>query len=399
MDVHHPRGRVLYTYVAIYLVFAATTARAVFQLEDRSELPLLVGFLALYLLLLLVEPFLISRKLMYLHIINGLQTAIPLVLLLFIQNLDYFCLLFIPPCIQSILHFSRKVALYWIGAVTLIMVVTLLKLFPFSESIGYVIIYPAAIFLFSALSYLAKQAEEAQGRSELLLVDLQKANQKLQAYNAQVEELSAANERNRLARELHDSVTQIIFGLTLSAQAARILIDRDPGRAAAELDHLQVLAQSALTEMRALIHEMHPNSSAEEGLVPLLRRLAAERQSNDGITVDLQLKGERRLPRTIESELFRIAQEGLNNIAKHAHVDHAVITLDLEDANRVSLGIEDAGIGFDPAQVNSLPGHLGLTSMQERVQALGGTLVIDSQPNKGTHLRVEITLKQEVEHA
>jgi two-component system NarL family sensor kinase len=117
------------------------------------------------------------------------------------------------------------------------------------------------------------------------------------------------------------------------------------------------------------------------------------------LTVDLKIKGERRLSANIEAELYHIAQEALTNIVKHAHADHAVITLDLEDPNRAYLHIEDAGIGFKLAQAKSLPGHLGLTSMQERVQALGGTLVIDSQPGKGTRLKVDIALEQEMEHA
>ncbi len=254
------------------------------------------------------------------------------------------------------------------------------------------IIYPTAIFLFTGLSYLAKQAEEAKNRSEALLADLQIANRKLQAYAAQVEELAATNERNRLARELHDSVTQIIFGLTLTAQAARILLDRDPARVGAQLDHMQVLAQNALAEMRALIKQLHPTPVSEEGLAAGLRRLAAERNSMDGLTVELNLKGERSLPANIEDGLYRVVQEALNNIIKHAHTDHAVVTLNLEAEDTLNLCIEDAGIGFDPTRTHSLPGHLGLTSMCERVEALGGNLVIDSKPGKGTRLLVELAL-------
>jgi signal transduction histidine kinase len=264
--------------------------------------------------------------------------------------------------------------------------------------VGYAIIYPTAIFLFTGLCYLAMEAEEAQNRSEALLADLQAANHKLEAYAAQVEELAASNERNRLARELHDSVTQVIFGLTLAAQAARILLDRDPSRVAAQLDHIQGLAQNALAEMRALIQHLHPISGSGDGLAAGLRRQAAERQSADGLAVELNILGERRLPVKIEAELLRITQEALSNIVKHAHTSHAAITLNLEDAGRVSLCIEDHGVGFDPAETRALPGHLGLTSMAERVQALGGDLLIDSKPGGGTRLLVALALEQEVNH-
>lgn len=393
-----PRKRMLISYVALYLTFAAATARAWFQVESSSDLQLMIGLLSIYLVVLILEPFLISRSIITLHIVNGVQTGIALFLLLFIDKLDYFSLLFIPPCIQSILYFPRKTALIWIGAIILLMITALYVTFPQDESIGYVIIYPTAIFLFTTLSYLAKQAEEAQDRSEGLLADLQAANQKLQAYAAQVQELAVANERNRLARELHDSVTQIIFGLTLSAQAARILIDRDHTRAASELDRLQILAQKALAEMRALVQELHPNSGNAAGLIPQLRQLAADRRANEGLNVELTIKGGRRLDAKIESELFRITQEALNNVVKHAQTDKAIVTLDLENPGHVSLEIEDAGIGFDPIKARSMTGHLGLTSMQERVQALGGILTIDSNPGTGTHLRLDIALAQEVEH-
>lgn len=398
MSTRPNRRRVVISYAAFYLAFAAAAARAIFSLQNSPDIWFMVGMLAFYLLLLLVEPALISRNLAYLHVINALQTGISLVLLLFVDEFDFFSLLFIPPCAQSIMNFPRKTAFGWIGAICLVMVVALFQHFPLAESIGFVIIYPTAIFLFTGFCYLALQAEEAQNRSEALLADLQQANRKLQAYAAQVKELATAGERNRLARELHDSVTQIIFGLTLSAQSARILLDRDPARVAAQLDHLQVLAQNALAEMRALILQMHPRSIAEEGLTAGLRRLVTERQSNDGLKVELQIHGERRLPANIEEELFRIAQEALNNIVKHAHTDCAVITLNLEDGNRVLMGFEDAGAGFDLARAGSLPGHLGLTSMAERVQSLGGTLVVDSSPGKGTRIRVELILVQEENH-
>ncbi len=389
----------IFVYTALILTYAAAAARSIFQLEERADIPILIGCLAFYLVLLVFEPFLVPRRLAYLHVINGLQTGIALFLMLVIDNLDYFALLVIPPCTQSILYFPRKTAFAWIGGIIIAICATLLISFPIDESIGYIIIYPTAIFLYTALSYLAKQAEEARNRSDKLLADLQVANQKLQEYAEKVEELAAVNERNRLARELHDSVTQIIFGLTLSAQAARILIDRDPPRAALELDHLQVLAQNALAEMRELIQELHPHNDTVEGLVPALHQLAAKQKTMSGLTIDLHLKGDRRLPARMESELLSVAQEAVNNIVKHAQCEHALITLDLEDPKQIHLGIEDCGIGFDASHPPLLPGHLGLTSMQERVTALGGTLKIDSQPGKGTRLSVDIVQEQEIEYA
>jgi signal transduction histidine kinase len=220
-----------------------------------------------------------------------------LVLLLFMGEFDSFALLFIAPCAFSVLYFPRQdCGLSWTIGITILMEAALIVHFPADELLSYAIIYPAAILLVIGLVYLARQAEEAQVRSENLLADLEQANQKLQAYALQVEEMAVANERNRLARELHDSVTQTIFGLTLTAQAARILLERDPERAAGQLDHIQVLAKNALSEMRALIQQLHPHSIDDEGLILSLRRLVVERQANHGLKIDLKISGERRLP-------------------------------------------------------------------------------------------------------
>jgi signal transduction histidine kinase len=396
---HSSKRRLVITNVTIYLTFAAAISRGFFDIQGYGKLSPMLIVISIYFISLLVETYLISRSVFFLHFLNALQTILTFSLLLLIVKEDYISLMFIPVCIQSILNFPRKTAFIWIGSVSLLMVAALLTSFPIDESVGFVIIYPAAIFLFTSLVYLAKQAEEAQNHSEALLTDLQIANQKLQVYANQVEEFAATNERNRLARELHDSVTQIIFSLTLSAQAARILIDRDPPRAIVELDHLQSLAQSALTEMRTLIQELHPNQSKEEGLIPALRQLVKEIKTNNGLSIDLQIHGSLPLPENIENELIRVIQEALNNIVKHAYTDRAVVKLDLEDPARVLLGIEDEGVGFNPTKLKTQPGHLGLISMQERVQALGGSMVIDSYPGKGTRLAVIIDLELEAENA
>lgn len=398
MDSLPYRRRMFIAYTALYLAFAATAARAVFQLWNDKGLWFTVWMLGLYLVSMLIEPALIERKPTYLHVCNALQTGIGLLLLLGVSHLDYFALLFIPPCVQSVLHFPLRTALYWIITISLLMEMALLIHFPISESISYVIIYPAAIFLFTGLTYLALEAEKAQNRSEALLVDLQVANRKLQEYAVQVEELAAVKERSRLARELHDSVTQIIFGLTLSAQAARILLARDPARVPGQLDHMQDLAQKALAEMRSLIQEMHQNAPPNGRLADRLRALAAERKTADGLDVELNIDGEQNLPAGVEDGLFRVTQESLNNIVKHAQTSQAIISSRLENGNRFILCIEDHGVGFDPTHARSQPGHLGLTSMVERVGALGGHLLIDSAPGKGTRLTIELPLNQEVAH-
>jgi signal transduction histidine kinase len=398
LDTRPSRRWFVISYSAFYLILAAVAVRALLILERPENIQITIGMMALYLLLLIATPALITRRVAFLHLINTVQIGITLTLLLKVGQFDFFSMLFITPCALSMLNFPRRVALIWIGAISLVMSAALLIHFPFEESLSYVITYVAAIVLSAGLCYLAMEAEEERCRSQKLLVDLQEANQKLRVYSQQVQELAAAEERNRLARELHDSVTQIIFGLTLSAQAARILLDRDPAKVAVQLDHMQVLAKNALGEMRALIQQLHPSSAAEDGLAAGLRRLAKERQASDGLYVDLKINGEQHLSPKIEEALMRVAGEALNNIVKHARTSQAAIILNLGNRDRITLCIEDNGVGFDPAKARSQKGHLGLTSMYERIRALGGTISIDSKPGKGTTMRVELELGQEVKH-
>jgi signal transduction histidine kinase len=168
-----------------------------------------------------------------------------------------------------------------------------------------------------------------------------------------------------------------------------MLLDQDASRAAAQLDRVQELAQDALAEMRSLIRQLRPKTVAELGLVPALQQHVAERQSRDGLHVVLQVDGERRLPGETEEALFRVVQEALNNVVKHAQTDQAEVCLELR-GETISVTVEDRGVGFDPAGVDSDASHLGLTSMHERVKALGGSLSVESQPQQGTRIQIKV---------
>jgi signal transduction histidine kinase len=190
----------------------------------------------------------------------------------------------------------------------------------------------------------------------------------------QAQELAALEERQRLARELHDSVSQALYGMALGLHTARIQLDRDPQELPESLDYLLSLAEAALDEMRALIFELRPESLESEGLVTALSKQGAALQARHGITVLTQLCEEPALPLKVKQELYRIAQEAMHNTVKHARARKVDLRLS-QAANAVILEVRDDGVGFDP--LGSFPGHLGLHSMQERVSSLGGMLQID----------------------
>jgi len=202
-------------------------------------------------------------------------------------------------------------------------------------------------------------------------------------------ELSTIEERKRLARELHDSVTQTLFSIGLTAEAAAELVDLDPARAREQLGHLQELTRAAMGEMRSLIFELRPAELETEGLAAALRKHVDVVRRLHGQEIDLAVEGDRRLPPDVERGLLRIAQEALGNAVRHSGAQRVKLSLAAHDS-RVTLRVLDDGRGFDPEEAVMRSRRLGLTSMRERAEALGGTLAIDSEPGRGTAIEVEV---------
>jgi signal transduction histidine kinase len=202
-------------------------------------------------------------------------------------------------------------------------------------------------------------------------------------------ELSTIEERKRLARELHDSVTQTLFSIGLTAEAATELVEADPARAREQLGHLQELTRAAMGEMRSLIFELRPAELETEGLAAALRKHVDVIRRLHEQDIELCVEGDRRLPPHVEKGLLRIAQEALGNAVRHSGARSVTLTLAARDSV-VSLRVEDDGHGFDPEEAVTRSRRLGLTSMRERAEALGGTLAIDSEQGRGTTVDVEV---------
>lgn len=383
--------------VVAYLLFAGVALRGLNNYSGTPFLWVVAGLLLAWLLLRVSQTRLGRRFEWYPHLYFALQTCLVLLLSLLPPYVDYFVVLYIPLSVDAMSFFSQRTAFVWIGIFTLAMAGVLVATFGWLYALPLIIIYASAYLFFASYAAITRRAEEARAESQELLTRLQAAHRELQAYAAQVEKLAAAEERNRLARELHDSVTQTIFSMNLTAESARILLERDPARVVAQLDRLQELSRGALAEMRSLISQLRPRLATEDGLIPALRRHCAERGNQDGLAVALHLEecqeGARRLPPETEEALFRIVQEALNNVVKHAQTDRVEVRLRLTD-DVVSLLIEDHGVGFDSNDVDSRARHLGLTSMQERAKTIGATFAIESQPGSGTRIRVEKELQE-----
>jgi len=205
----------------------------------------------------------------------------------------------------------------------------------------------------------------------------------------QAQQVAALEERQRLARELHDSVTQSLYGITLYAEAAaRLLSVGDTELASDHLREVRQTAQEALREMRLLIFELRPPVLEQEGLVAALESRLETVEERSGLKTEFVVEGDGRLPPDAEEGLYRIAQEALNNALKHAQARHITVNLRLEE-QAVILEITDDGIGFDTTTARE-QGGLGLPGMEERATRLGARLTVKSQPGEGTIVKVKL---------
>ena len=193
--------------------------------------------------------------------------------------------------------------------------------------------------------------------------------------------LAALQERQRLARNLHDAVNQSLFSAGLIAEVLPRLWERDPEAGRRSLEDLRRLTRGAQADMRLLLAELRPSTLTDAELGDLLRLLGNALAGRTNIPISMTVVGEGKLPADVQVALYRLCQEGLSNIAKHAGASQVDIQLQYE-AGAVELRIQDDGRGFDPEQAH--PGHYGLSMMRERAAAVGATLSITSQPGHGT---------------
>ncbi|MHB0857553.1 MAG: GAF domain-containing sensor histidine kinase [Anaerolineae bacterium] len=202
-------------------------------------------------------------------------------------------------------------------------------------------------------------------------------------------ELAIVEERRWLARELHDSVTQAMYSVTLYAEAARMALSAGKQDVAAEnLRELQTMAHEALFSIRLLIFELHPPILEGQGLAAALQIRLAAVETRAGLQTEMRVDGSRPLPMSIEEELYRIALEALNNVVRHARAQCVTVHVQF-DEQRVLLEISDDGMGYDPVEAKG-SGGMGLRGMEERAKRIDAKLEMLSAPGKGTTLKVEV---------
>jgi signal transduction histidine kinase len=215
---------------------------------------------------------------------------------------------------------------------------------------------------------------------------------------AQVEQAAVAAERQRLAHDLHDSVTQVLFSASLTAEVLPTIWRRDAAEGERALEDLRQLTRGALAEMRMLLLELRPTALYQARLDDLLGQLAAAFVGRARVPLALDVQADCQLPAPIRIAFYRIAQEALNNVAKHAEASQVSVSLHCQPAGEepliwATLCVCDDGHGFDPDETS--PDHFGLDIMRERAEAIGATLTIASRPGQG--VQVTATWRSEKE--
>jgi signal transduction histidine kinase len=205
--------------------------------------------------------------------------------------------------------------------------------------------------------------------------------------NASALERAALKERKRLSRELHDSISQTLYAISLGASTARELLLRDAALAAEPVECVRNLAENGIAELRSLLAGLRSEPVEAGGLVSALTRLVDGIRARDGIAVEARLGAEPATTPETRQALYRIAQEALHNVIRHSGARQACLSL-LSGSTAITVVIDDDGTGFDPRGV--FPGHLGLRAMRERAEQAGGTLEVESRPGKGTRVRATV---------
>ena len=384
--------------VLIGLILAGVVLRALtslFPSEDPYRWAAL-GVTALFSVLLGLSflPGFFQRVNPHLYFI--LQSAFTLSLLSLPPYLDFYAVFFGILSVQAMGIFPRQTAFRWIVAFGLMIGVALIWGLGWSEGLPLTILY---ITLYLALAYfvvLKDQAQSAQRESQRLLDELRKAHEQLQEHAAEIEALAVMKERNRLARDLHDSVTQSLYSLTLFTQAARERAKAgDLAQTNRSLERVADTAGQSLKEMRLLVYELRPLALEEESLVEALQgRLdQVERRSGVQTRLVVEVDGDLQLPETVEDELYHIGQEALNNALKHAHASSVAVRIcQPAGSEQLTFEVSDDGDGFDVGALNQ-GGGLGLLSIRERVENMHGELELESAAGQGTTVRVKVAVR------
>src|SRR5512136_829144 len=319
-------------YLATYLIYIAVIARAIGWNQETAPIPARIWtLLAIFGVILISQRALTRRFPLYPRLYTLVQSVLVITMLYSAPTLDFLPMLFFPLSFQAVQFFPNWIGFAWIGGFIVAMAGMFLFGMEWEAGVTMIIGGIGANGLMGSFALLMKRTERRRGENQRLFRDLQEAYRKLKDSAAQAETLAAATERHRLVRELHDSLTQTLFSMNLAVQSAQLAVTEAPLQIGEHLARLQTLARNAAGEVQALTRQASQRSPTQAGLATSLQRLAEQRLAQDVLQVRFEVIGQRALPEAVEAALYRIAQEALNNISRHAGVRQAMVRLCLED--------------------------------------------------------------------
>jgi signal transduction histidine kinase len=244
-----------------------------------------------------------------------------------------------------------------------------------------------AVLFTLVFSLLAVHSEKSRNQVQHLASELEYANRQLREYAVQAEELAATRERNRIAREIHDSLGHYLTVVNVQIEAARAVESSDPARAREAIAKAQAFTQEGLQDIRRSLAALRASPLDNKTLADALRELVAASQGA-GLPVEFELQGKpRQLPSPVELSLYRAVQEGLTNARKHAQAKQVRVVLDFQAADKTSVLVQDNGLG---TVLEKTSNGFGLLGLRERAHLLGGNLQVDTTPNAGFKLKLEV---------
>jgi signal transduction histidine kinase len=301
----------------------------------------------------------------------GAQVLIlSLLFLLGSNNSDAFNFLFIMLCVQIAVVSPARVAMLWIAVCFSVESLIILAMRG-TDGIYAIVFYSIAFVVSGFFGYTIQQVERERDRNQYLVEELKETQQKLQ-------ELAVVEERNRLARDLHDSVKQQVFAISMQLSAARASL-KEGDKAYPSVAQAEKLAQQAGAELTTLIHQLRPPVLEHKSLSEAIKGHLNDWMHQNNIETDLNI-GEVSVSPDGEQALFRVLQEALANVARHSQANKVWVTLKSEN-DHVALTIKDNGTGYDTRRIIK---GVGLDSMKERLAAVNGTLEVSSNSSQGT---------------
>ncbi len=379
-------------YLVLVLVVLAGYVPTLFMIKEPLTSPIILTMLALGALFIFIGVFVfewiarqdrLSLFLAYFLI----QLAIATIAVYIIPESGNLWLMALPLVGQAVLALPRRWLIFYSVLVVAAFIIPGGFLYGWDDALASILGYTAGVVF--VLVFTQVYANELKARTEIqhLAARLEDMNRQLGTYAVQVEELATAKERNRLAREIHDSLGHFLTVVNVQLEAAQAVFESDPTTAQDALAKAQALTKEGLAEVRRSVAALRASPMEGRPLEAAIETLL-EKSRATGMLVDLRVSGQvRELAPQIEHTLYRAAQEGLTNVHKHARASHATLHLDYSAEESVSLILEDNGVGLDP---ESLAEGFGLLGLRERVKILGGDITTTSEHAQGTRLEVRI---------